>query len=254
LQCDQLINFKVSKGDKYMSRLLRSAVAALAVVPVLAISATAVAAGGGQIEGGDIYRVQNNTKGSDFVDSANADAGDTLTYKVRIHNPGQECLSNTVVKAALPTGANQKNVSTITVHADNATTNNISDTATVNVSSAQKIDFVPGSVQLLDANGALLSKVSDSAVNGNGANIGQVCISINNKRFVQFQAKVEKPAAPTPTPAPTPAPTPTAIPAPAKAPEVLPNTGAGDVLGAFAGASAAGTAAHAAIRRVRRNK
>jgi uncharacterized repeat protein (TIGR01451 family) len=236
-----------------MSKLLKVSAAALLVVPVLAVANTVSAVtGGGQIEGGDIYRAKNVTKGSDFVDPASADAGDTLLYKVRIHNPGEQCITNTTVKASLPTGANQKNVSTVTVHADNVTTNNISDTATVNLSSAQKVSFVPGSVQLLDANGAVLNSVSDSVVTGaNGANIGQVCVSVNNKRFVQFQAKVEKPAA-TPTPSPTPTPTPTPAPA-GKTPEVLPNTGAGDVLGAFAGASAAGAAAHAAVRRFRRN-
>lgn len=211
--------------------------AGLAIVPVVAYAGVANAAGGGQIEGGDIYRVKNVTKGSDFVDLASADAGDTLTYKVRIHNPGQECLSNVVVKAALPGGSDKTNTSTITVKADNATTNFISDTVTVNLSSAQTINYVPNSTQLLDANGAVKSTLPETLFSS-GVNIGSICVSENNKEYVQFQAKVSTPA-PTPTPTPTPTTT-TAAPAP----KALPNTGPGEVAGLFAGASALGAAGH----------
>jgi hypothetical protein len=245
-----------------MSRLLKSAVAALAVVPVVAFAAPVSATVQSSIEGGDIYRVKNVTKNVDFTDPANADACNVLEYKVRLHNGGPtEVLNNVTVSAAFQTAASTKNVSLITARADNASPSNTSDSATVNLSSAQTMSYVNGSTQLLDANGNVIKALPDT-ITTSGVNIGSLGISLNEKRYVQFQEKVNCPTPtptptpkPTPTPTPTPAPTttPTATPAP-QAPVSLPNTGAGDVLGAFAGASAAGTAAHAAVRRLRRNK
>lgn len=181
-----------------MSRFTKLAMAGLLAVPVLAFVGTAHAQTGGdpQIERGDIYRVKNTTASGDFVDTTSAGPGDSLTYKVRIHNPGEECLTNVVVRFVLPTAVANKNISTVTVKADEVTTNFVSDTATVNLSSAQAISFVSGSVQLLDSNGTVISTLSNSAVNGSGVNIGKVCVSINEKRFVQFQAKVSKPEQP----------------------------------------------------------
>lgn len=236
-----------------MSKLFKLALA-LAIVPVIAFAPPASALVQSAVEGGDIYRVKNVTKNVDFVDPASADACDVLLYKVRIHNPGPtETLTNVRVQAAFQTASSTQNTSIITVRADNASPSNTSDTATVNISSAQNLTYVSGSTQLLDANGAVISTLPDGITQG-GVSIGNVGVSINEKRFVQFQEKVNCPTPVTPTPVTptTTAPAPTkSAPAPVKA-TVLPNTGAGEVAGLFAGASAAGTAAHMAFRRFRR--
>lgn len=226
-----------------MLRMLKfAAVPAIAAVMI----ASPVLAASGQIEGGDIYWAKNVTASGSYVDPASANAGDTLSFRVRIHNPGEVCLTNVNVKAALPTGANTTHTSTVTVWADNATTNHVSDTAKVNLSSAQSIAFVPGTVQLLDSNG-VIGNLPDTILTS-GVNIGNVCVSVNNKRFVQFQAKVsapqpQKPKQEQPKEQPKKEqPKPTA----------LPNTGVGSVAGLFAGASAVAGGAHYIITR-RRN-
>lgn len=152
------------------------------------------------VEGGDIYRVRNLSKGTNFTDPAMADKCDYLQYRVRIHNPGPDAaLENVVVKAVIPAEASTRNVSTVTITASNANPGSRSDTATVNLPSAQKISYIPGSSQLLDANGGVISRVGDVV---SGVNIGKVGVSVNQKRFVQFKAKVDcsKPQPPKPQP------------------------------------------------------
>ena len=68
-----------------MKKLLSVTLAAV-MVPTLAFSSVSALAAG-QIEGGDIYRVKN-VKGGDFTDPVSATCGDTVQFKVRIHNPG----------------------------------------------------------------------------------------------------------------------------------------------------------------------
>lgn len=217
-----------------------------AVVPVITavMIASPVLAASGQIEGGDIYWAKNVTANGSYVDPASANAGDTLSFRVRIHNPGEVCLTNVNVKAVLPSGSNTAHTSTVTIWADNATTNYISDTATVNLSSSQSFTYVPGSAQLLD-NSGVTGNLSDSIVT-TGVNIGNVCVSVGNQRFVQFQAKVSVPANPTPTPAPV-----KPVAAKGAAPEKLPSTGPGAVASLFAGASALGAAGHYIVSRKR---
>lgn len=232
-----------------MSRFAKI-VAAMAIVPVVAIAAPVSATVQSSVEGGDIYRVKNVTKNGSFSDPANADACDTLMYQVRIHNPGPEQpLTNVTVSAAFPTAASNKNVSIVTARAANASPSNTSDTATVNISTSQKVSYVNGTTQLLDADGNVIKTLSDG-ITGSGVNIGNVGVSIGEKRFVRFQAKVNC-SQPTPTPPTTPKPTPAAPVVEGKTTE-LPNTGVGSVLGVFAGASSAGAAAHLAVRRFRK--
>src|SRR5581483_9941351 len=145
---------------------------ALAVVPVLAFASPALASVQSSIEGGDIYRVRNVTKGTDFTDPVSADACNVLQYKVRIHNPGPtDTLNNVTVSAAFGTAATTKNVSILTVRADNAAPSSTSDTATVNLSSSQTMSYVSGSTQLLDADGNFMQNLPDG-ITGNGVNIG----------------------------------------------------------------------------------
>lgn len=163
--------------------------AVLFVVPMLAFANPALAASEGQIEGGNIYRVKNVTKNVDFTDPANADADNVLQYKVRIHDPGPGALTDVRVKVDLPNGSATSNVSTVTVSAINASPSSTTDTATVNLSSAQTVSYQSGTTQLLDANNNVISTLPDGITQG-GVSIGNVGVSIDNKRFVQFQAKV----------------------------------------------------------------
>jgi uncharacterized repeat protein (TIGR01451 family) len=78
-------------------------VASMAALPVLAIAPLAQATGNGQIEQGNIYRVKNVTSNSSFVTNGSAACGDTVMYRVRIHNGGPEALTNVKVSATLST-------------------------------------------------------------------------------------------------------------------------------------------------------
>lgn len=225
-----------------MKKLLIATLAGIFAASVLVFAAPALADNEGQIEGGNIYRVKNITKNIDFTDPVTADPCDVVQYKVRIHNPGPGALTSVTVKAALPNVVATSHTSTVTVSAINANPQSTSDTAVVNVSKASGISYVNGSTQLLDANGNVISTLGDGVTSG-GVNIGNVGVSINEKRFVQFKAKLECPKPPVTPPTP-----PTTPPA-----QELPNTGAGEVVGIVAGASAMGTALHygLALRRAR---
>lgn len=190
------------------SKIVKSVTGIVSVVALTFIALLpAQAAVQPSVEGGDIYRVRNITKNTDFTDPASADKCDQLQYRVRIHNPGPDTpLQGVVVKAVLPAAASTQNVSTVTVTADNASPSSVSDTATVNLSTAQKITYVPGSTQILNAQGGVISTTGD-VTSGAGVNIGNVGISVNERRFVQFKASVDCPQQPPCTP-PNPACTP----------------------------------------------
>ncbi len=211
-------------------------------------------------EGGDIYRVRNVTKGTDFSDPALADKCDILQYKVRIHNPGpDEALTGVTVQAVFGTASSAQNISSIVIRASNASPSNTSDTATVNLSTPQKIAYIPGSSQLLGPNSEFIRGISD-VTSGSGVPIGDVGVSVNEKRFVQFKAKVDCPQPPvTPpeqppvTPPVTPPPTPstpikptdrTSPSSQSSQPSVLPEAGAGGVFVLFASTVTLATAGH----------
>ena len=220
--------------------------AAAAVVASAALVATPVlAANQGQIEGGDIYRVKNITQNRDFSDPQTAKACDTLQYKVRIHNPGPGALSQVNVKATLPSNAATSNTSTVTVSSQSADPSSTSDNAVVNFTSgAQSETYVSGSTQLLDANGNVIQNLSDGITAG-GVNIGNVGVSIEQKRFVQFKAQVncptEQPKQPEQPGKGAPAP---------EQPAALPETGPEAGLAALAGSGALGYA----VREYRRSR
>jgi uncharacterized repeat protein (TIGR01451 family) len=218
---------------KKLALLLASVATFLFVtaVPVLAL---------GQIEGGNIYRIINETRGSDWIDPNTADPGNTVIYRVRIHNPGPDCIQNVFVKATLPSGVNQTHTSLLTVKADNVTRNFVTDSATLNLSSAQRLNYQSGSTQLLDANRNVIRNLPEGIL-GDGVGIGNVCVSINERRYVQFKVRV---SAPTP-----PAPVPTPAPQPQVKGEILPVTGPASVAGLLVGASALAGIGHYVFRR-----
>lgn len=183
-----------------VKRLLIGLSASVSALAIMFVPATAFATAG-QVEGGDIYRVRNVTKNGAFTEPATAAKCETVQFKVRIHNPGPEALSGVSAKATLPTTAGTFHSSTMTITAANGNPATTSDQTGVQLSESLKLSYVAGSTQLLDANGAFMSTLADGIV-GSGVNIpGGVGVSIQQKRFVQFNAKVECPKAPQPKPA-----------------------------------------------------
>lgn len=171
-----------------MKNLLLSVAAIATSVFVAATPALATYAA--QIEQGDIYWAKNVTKGGKFVDPASATCGDTVQFRVRVHNLGPDVAKSVNVKATLPSAVAASHSSTVTITPTNGQPASISDTAGVNLDKAGKLAYVAGSTELLDANGAKMSTLGESIFTS-GVNIGDVNISIQNKRFVQFSVKVE---------------------------------------------------------------
>jgi hypothetical protein len=180
---------------------LSGAAATLLILGSIGFSASqAVAFSDGQIEGGDIYRVEDLTTNSGFANPATANACDTLEYRARLYNPGSATLNNVNVQALVSNEKLTSNTSTLDATASNADPANTYAFATVNLSSAQTLSYVAGSTQLLDQNDNPISNLSDGiTISGTGVNIGNLGPSVIE--FVQFQEKV---SCPTPPPPPTP--------------------------------------------------
>ena len=176
-----------------MKNVLLSVAALVSAVALLA--GNALAAPAGQIEGGDIYRVRNVSTNGVFTDPATGTCGNTFQFKVRIHNPGPDALSNVNVKATLPSAVATSHSSQVTVTASNANPSTTTDTAGINLSKAAKLNYINGSTELLDANNAKLQTLGDTILTS-GVTIGTVGVSTQQKRFVQFSVKTDCPTAP----------------------------------------------------------
>jgi len=217
------------------------ALTAVAVMPVLALSSTAFAGGGpGQIGQGDIYRVKDVTTNAAFADNITAACGDTVEFRVRIHNGGPETLTNVKVAATLDQSTSStSHGSQVSLSADNNLHNAVvTANAGVNTDKATTASYVSGSTQLLNysttpGNESVLKNLPDGILNG-GINIGSIGPLTTDTEEVQFQAKLNCPTPPPVTP-------PTTPPATPAAPTALVNTGPGSVIAIFAVATAAGT-------------
>ena len=210
--------------------------AALAVVPVLAVSGLAFAGSPGQLAGGDNYLVKNITQNGAYANTISATCNDEIQYSMQLSNTQFGGLTNVTLKATLPSAGG---VSTATATTDLGDTSGTSDTATVNLSANQTQTLENGTTVLYDGNGNAIKTLPDTITTG--VNIGT--LNGSTTEFVNFKAKIS-------CPAPTPTPTPTPTPAPAK---TLPNTGAGDVLGIFTGASSLGAVGHYVVNRRKRS-
>lgn len=169
---------------------ITSIVAGAAVLPILAFAAPATAAElpTGQFEGGNIYRVANVTRGGDFTDPTSATCGDTVQFRVRIHNVGANAAENVKVQATLPTAVATSHSSRVTLSSTNS--NTVNDTAGVNLDKAGKLAYVAGSTELLDANQAKVGNLADGIVGAGVTLQNPVGVSTQQKVSVQFQAKV----------------------------------------------------------------
>jgi hypothetical protein len=212
--------------------------AALAVLPVLAVAGHALADSPPQLGGGaDVYVVKNLTKGGSFASIVNANACEELKYSIRLHNTAFSAFQDVKVSVDLPGNSSTTNTSTATATTNLGGNSGTSDTATVDLSSAQTIGYENGTAILFDANGNVIRTLPDT-ITSSGVDIGP--LNGSTTEFVEFKAKVSCPTTPPATPPTTPATT------------TLPNTGAGDVLEIFAGVSALGAAGHYATRRFKR--
>jgi len=224
-------------------RKLSVLAASLVVVPVLTFASPAFATAdsdSGQIEQGNIYRVRNvsTNPNGEFVDPATATCGNTVQFRVRIHNPGPDPITNVKVTATLPGNSATSHSSKVSITADHVGGQVVTDTAGVNLDKPGTLNYVSGSTELLDAHGSKLNNLADGITSGGaGVNIGTVGVSVEQKRFVQFQAKVNCPTPPE-TPPVTPPTTTTTTPA---APTKLVNTGPGETAAVAAIATIAGT-------------
>jgi len=238
-------------------RKLSTLVAGLAAVPVIALSGSAFATtqSPGQIEQGDIYRVKNSTTNTAFADNINAKCGETVTFRVRIHNGGPATLTNVKVAATLNTASSTSHGSQVSLSADNNLHNAVvTANAGVQTDTATTASYVSGSTQLLNysttpGGESVLKNLPDGILNG-GVNIGSIGPLTTDTEEVQFQAKLNCPTPPptcktncTPTPPSTPPTTPSTPTTPGQ-PTTLVNTGPGDVIGAFSAVSVAGALAY----------
>jgi hypothetical protein len=215
------------------------AVAALAP----ALLATPVLAASGQITGGDNYLVRNVTDNGKFMDPASADKCETVQFKVRIHNDGPDPVKNVNVKASLTDAASTTHSSTVTVTSTDSNPAERKDTAAVKLSESLKLNYVAGTTELLDANGGKISTLPETIFTS-GVNIDQIGVSTQQKRYVQFQAKVDCPGQGAPETPQTPV-TP-------EQPAALPETGPEAGLAALAGSGAMAYAVNA-YRKSRRS-
>lgn len=223
--------------------------AAVSVLPIfVALTPLAHATGYGQIEQGDIYRVKDITTNSAFADNISATCGDTVAFRVRIHNGGPETLTNIKVSATLNGTSSTSHGSQVSLSADNNIDNmTVTANAGVNTAQATTAAYVSGSTQLLDysitpGGESVLKNLPDGILDG-GINIGSIGPLTADTEEVQFQAKVS---------CPTPPVTPPVTPPQVLKTATLPNTGPGDVVELFAGVSAIGATGHYIVSRRRR--
>ncbi len=170
--------------------------AALLILGSVGLSASQASAfSDGQIEGGNIYRVEDLTTNSGFANPVSANACDTLEYRARLYNPGSATLNSVNVQALISNEKSATNTSTLDASAPNADPASTYAFAKVNLSSAQTLSYVSGSTQLLDQNDNPVRSLPDGiTISGTGVGIGNLGPSVIE--FVQFKVKVSCPPTP----------------------------------------------------------
>jgi uncharacterized repeat protein (TIGR01451 family) len=187
-----------------MSKILK-AVALMAALPIMAIAVSAHAdAAPGQIEQGDIYRVEDITNNTTFADNITASCGDTVAFRVRIHNAGPATITNVKVAATLnQSTASTSHGSVVSVTADNNLDGaTVTANAGVNTAAATTATYVSGSTELLNYSAtpgdeSVIENLPDGIL-GSGVNIGSIGPLTSDTEEVQFEAKLSCPAPVTP--------------------------------------------------------
>jgi uncharacterized repeat protein (TIGR01451 family) len=214
--------------------------AALAVLPIVAVTSPVFAGSPGQLaQGSGLYQVKNLTQNGSYASTISATCNDEVQYSMELANTGFGSLNNVVLTATLPSNGG---TSTATATTDLGGNSGTHDSVTVNLGSGQTIALENGTTTLFDGSGHALKTLPGTITSG--VNIGT--LNGSTTEFVNFKAKVNCPAPPV-TPPTTPTP-----------PQVLakttslPNTGPGDVAELFVGASGLGAAGHFIVNRRRR--
>jgi hypothetical protein len=177
----------LSKFAAVATGVMTLAIVSFAALPALADST-------GQIEGGNIYQIENLTQKTNFANPASANSCDLLEYSARLHNIAYDEINNLNVTVSLPAAAGTSNTSTITTSASNAFPTTTSATTTLNLTSSQTVSYVSGTTELLDSNGNLITKLPDG-ITGSGVNVGN--IDGSTTEYINFEAKVSCPSQPT---------------------------------------------------------
>lgn len=166
--------------------------AGLAVVPMLAFAAPAMADSSGTFgTAPDQYQVKN-ANSSTYGTSASVDACGELNYRVRLDNVAYGAISNITVKVNLPSASATTNTSTMTATGmgANGVSTSTNGSVTVSLSSAQTISLETGTTQLTQADHTLIKNLPDT-ITGDGVNVGDLAGSATE--FVTFKAKVSCP-------------------------------------------------------------
>jgi hypothetical protein len=169
-------------------------VTAFAVLPLFAVTGSALADSPGQLEGGTgTYLVKNLTQGGSYAPAINANACDEVQYSIRLHNVAYGGLTAVNVKVNVPSNSATSNTSTMTATTNLGGISGTNGSATVNLSSAQSISYENGTATLFDGNGNAIKTLPDT-ITGNGVNIGG--LNGSTTEFVNFKAKVSCPEVP----------------------------------------------------------
>lgn len=123
--------------------------------------------------------------------SIGADAGEVLIFLVHYHNfTPNDPAANTRIRAFVPSGTSTVHTISANIWADNAQL--ISDSVNANLSSAQTLSFVSGSVLRYHAGGSgiPLGLTGDAIISPNGLNIGDVLYGEQNSGYLTFKVQV----------------------------------------------------------------
>lgn len=181
---------------------LAAALGVLILIVSLGISSGIVLAAT-SFTGGNIFLV-SNTNAPAWTDPVNANVGDIVEFHLELVNSGSETAKNVKVHVDLPTGISG-NTLTATIHikADNAA--EISDTASVVVSSSgtKNLVYFPGHATLIKHPGNINVPIEEI---GTGAEVTLGDLDVGGNVFfeVLFKARVTEEPGITPTATPTP--------------------------------------------------
>jgi hypothetical protein len=149
--------------------------------------------GDGQIERGNIVRARPEDSKAPFADPVIVSVGSTVEVRLRINNPGERALEDVLVAASLGESAARRLVVGMSVAASNATTNNVSDTVTLELrpDEAACPTYIGGSTTTIAANGSV-SPLPDG-ITTVGVAVPRIAPSADNKRFVEFTVRLDPP-------------------------------------------------------------
>lgn len=160
--------------------------AALAFVPIVAVSGSAFAGSPGQLGGGDNYLVKNLTQNGSYSNNITAACNDEVEYSMQLTNTQFGALDNVTLKATLPSTGG---LSTATATTDLGGASGTSDTATVTLASGLTQTLENDTTVLYDGHGNPIRTLPNTITSG--VNLGTIVGS--STEFVNFKAKVSCP-------------------------------------------------------------